>query len=494
MIDTARAGSVEIGRGGMIGWLSRRSAMRKFLGLGWFVITCLAATVAGQEVESLDPARAFGRLKTPSTFLVDVRSVAEYVLVGHPEAACLVPMTFWNESRAAFEPNENFIDDLKARFKPDDTLIFICRSGKRSLQAAEAARKAGFHKTAHVDQGFEGELDAAGRRTIGGWKNSRLPWTYQIDPKLTYQSPMDAGTAARTRYQGAVAVWYGSHFEDTALHDWVPIKDWNGPFHPVLGDYKTSDPDVVRQHLRWLRRAGADVIFYDLCRVQPELTILELPKQKTLQLIVDALSHQEKESRKLQLVLWMEKWNSNPTPEQYRFGLEYVRTRLAPHDFYYRFDGKPLVITYLNSASAEIDAIDREYEPLLTIRRLSPYAGVKGWKYFGPEGDKECMTVNPGANGFLEEGFITKYVDKKPVDEEALRRRGKAAVEQRADGRYFESQLLKARQVDPKLIFISGWNDWAWCLQIEPAKEYGFRYVDIAARLLGREAETRPYR
>ena len=308
------------------------------------------------------------------------------------------------------------------------------------------------------------------------------------------QSPLDASAAERTRYQGTVAIWYGSHFEDSADHDWVPIKEWNGPFHPLLGEYKTSDQDVVRKHLRWLRRAGVDVIFYDVCRVQPELTLLDLPKQKTLQLIVEELSHQAKEARKLQLALWLEKWNSNPTAEQYRFGLEYVRRNLAPRDFYYRLDGKPLVMTYLNGASPEIDALDREYEPYLAIRRITPYQGVKGWRYFGPEGDAECMTVNPGADGFMEEAFITKYVNKKPIDDAAFRKRGKAAFEQRADGKYFENQLLKARRVDPKVIFISGWNDWAWCLQIEPAKEYGFQYVDLAARLLGREAETRPYR
>jgi hypothetical protein len=305
---------------------------------------------------------------------------------------------------------------------------------------------------------------------------------------------MDAGTAGKTRYQGKVAIWYGSHFEDTAIHDWVPIKEWNGPFHPLLGEYTTGDREVVRQHLRWLRRAGVDVIFYDLCRIQPELTILDLPKQKTLQLIVEELSHQESEPRKLQLAIWMEKWNSNPTPEQYRFGLDYIRKNLAERDFYFRLDGKPLVVTYLNSAVPEIDEIDGEAAPHLAIRRLSPYPGVKGWKYFGPDGDKACMTVNPGADGFMEGAFIAKHVEKKPVDTEALRTRGKAAIEQRADGKYFENQLLKARQVDPKLIFISGWNDWAWCLQIEPAKEYGFQYVDLAARLLGREAETRPYR
>ena len=104
------------------------------------------------------------------------------------------------------------------------------------------------------------------------------------------------------------------------------------------------------------------------------------------------------------------------------------------------------------------------------------------------------MTVNPGADGYLEGAFIKEHVEGKPVDTAALRKHGETAGDNRADGKTFENQLLKARQVDPKLIFISGWNDWAWCLQIEPAKEYQFKYLDISARLLGRESETAPYR
>lgn len=41
---------------------------------------------------------------------------------------------------------------------------------------------------------------------------------------------------------------------------------------------------------------------------------------------------------------------------------------------------------------------------------------------------------------------------------------------------------------------MSGWNDWQYACQIEPAVEYQFEYVDLAARLLGREEETRFYR
>ena len=56
------------------------------------------------------------------------------------------------------------------------------------------------------------------------------------------------------------------------------------------------------------------------------------------------------------------------------------------------------------------------------------------------------------------------------------------------------TRLLRARYGDPDIIFISGWNDWQYANQIEPAVEYGYRYVDLAASLLGRSAETAPYR
>jgi hypothetical protein len=128
------------------------------------------------------------------------------------------------------------------------------------------------------------------------------------------------------------------------------------------------------------------------------------------------------------------------------------------------------------------------------MRRIAPTPTMPSWQYIGVVENKECMTVNPGIDGFMEEAFITKYVEKKAIDDKAYRERGKAAIEQRADGKYFEKQLLQVREADPKLIFISGFNDWACCLQIEPAKEYGFLYLDMAARLLGREAETKPYR
>jgi hypothetical protein len=80
------------------------------------------------------------------------------------------------------------------------------------------------------------------------------------------------------------------------------------------------------------------------------------------------------------------------------------------------------------------------------------------------------------------------------MDVEAIRGHGPRAAAVREGGRYFEKQLLRARECNPEIIFVSGWNDWQCSIQIEPAVEYEFKYVDMAARLLGREHETLPYR
>jgi rhodanese-related sulfurtransferase len=146
----------------------------------------LAIAAVGQEMAQVDPAKAFEMTKAPSTYLVDVRSAAEYHLVGHPPMAFNVPLSFWSETERTFTPNPNFIDDLKSRFKSEDTLLFICRAGGRSLRAAQAALKAGFAKSVNVVQGFEGEKDENGLPTKSGWKNAGLPYTYAIDPALAY--------------------------------------------------------------------------------------------------------------------------------------------------------------------------------------------------------------------------------------------------------------------------------------------------------------------
>ncbi|MGZ4527583.1 MAG: rhodanese-like domain-containing protein, partial [Mycobacterium sp.] len=55
-------------------------------------------------------------------------------------------------------------------------VIFLCRSGQRSIGAAEAATAVGIAPAYNVLDGFEGHLDAHGHRGETGWRAIGLPW------------------------------------------------------------------------------------------------------------------------------------------------------------------------------------------------------------------------------------------------------------------------------------------------------------------------------
>jgi rhodanese-related sulfurtransferase len=63
-----------------------------------------------------------------------------------------------------------FIDALRAVADPQEALVFLCRSGKRSDAAATATAAAGFSCVLNVIGGFAGDLDESGQRgKLGGW-------------------------------------------------------------------------------------------------------------------------------------------------------------------------------------------------------------------------------------------------------------------------------------------------------------------------------------
>lgn len=117
--------------------------------------------------------------ENPEAVLVDVRTDAEWRFVGVPDLSSLgrdVVYIEWN--RLDGTRNENFVDQLLERVpaRADRSVVFICRSGHRSIGAAEVATEMGCSPAYNVLDGFEGHLDAAGHRGGSGWRAVGLPW------------------------------------------------------------------------------------------------------------------------------------------------------------------------------------------------------------------------------------------------------------------------------------------------------------------------------
>ena len=132
-------------------------------------------------VENVAPTRTWEALQADaSARLVDVRTDAEWNFVGVPDLQAAGKQTLLIQWQVypTMQRNPHFEADLqRAGLTRDNTLYFICRSGARSLAAAEAARAAGFPHVFNVADGFEGPPDAAGHRgAVAGWKADNLPW------------------------------------------------------------------------------------------------------------------------------------------------------------------------------------------------------------------------------------------------------------------------------------------------------------------------------
>jgi rhodanese-related sulfurtransferase len=120
----------------------------------------------------LKPQEAFDALQHEGFILVDVRSQAELDLVGRVPNAHHIEWAFY----PGMVPNPEFATQL-SDFDKANKIIFMCRTGGRSHNAAVVASQFGY--TAYnMAEGFEGEANAQKQRTlINGWKFAKLPWT-----------------------------------------------------------------------------------------------------------------------------------------------------------------------------------------------------------------------------------------------------------------------------------------------------------------------------
>lgn len=124
--------------------------------------------------------------KTPSSCLIDVRTRAEWSLVGLPDLSALgrdLHLIEW-KTMPAMAMNANFADELleKIGTSMPEKVFFLCRSGARSYEAATIA-SATFAANGqsveciNVAEGFEGDLDSNGHRGVqNGWKARGLTW------------------------------------------------------------------------------------------------------------------------------------------------------------------------------------------------------------------------------------------------------------------------------------------------------------------------------
>ncbi len=184
------------------------------------VTTCYTGPLpVPKKAKTISAIEAYHMLVTQSnTYLIDVRTRAEYQLIGH---ACYFkngkmyqaynfPVKFWKpEVGKKFKYkkvlNKDFVKEISKKFKKTDILIIYCRSGDRSVLASDLLTDAGFKHVYNIKYGFEGKPMAYGmpkkikklfkkysyyfyvtKSRLNGWRYYGLCQTYKMEPKYMY--------------------------------------------------------------------------------------------------------------------------------------------------------------------------------------------------------------------------------------------------------------------------------------------------------------------
>ena len=147
--------------------------------------------------------------KGDGALFVDVREPVEIMFTGFTDVVdinipyLMVDPAHWNPKKPvlAMERNPDFADGvlkaLSARgLDKSAPIILMCRSGgSRGAPSAKALEGLDLENVYVVVDGFEGSTDKSNPngpwRTVNGWKNSGLPWSYNLNPEKIPTRPFE---------------------------------------------------------------------------------------------------------------------------------------------------------------------------------------------------------------------------------------------------------------------------------------------------------------
>jgi rhodanese-related sulfurtransferase len=134
------------------------------------------------SITRISPDEALAKMKEGYTYL-DVRSEVEFA-EGHPTGAYNVPLL--HQGPGGMTPNAEFLTVMLKVFPKNTALVLGCRSGGRSMRAAEMLIQAGYTNVLEQRAGWDGARTPFGQITEPGWSRCNLPVETGDSPGRNY--------------------------------------------------------------------------------------------------------------------------------------------------------------------------------------------------------------------------------------------------------------------------------------------------------------------
>lgn len=123
--------------------------------------------------ENITPKEAYEKIEKEGYAYLDVRTQEEFD-AGHAKGAVLIPIYLAGEN--GYEPNPDFVVQVKEKFPLNAKLVIGCQAGGRSGKACDILQNEGYKNLFNIDGGFGGRPNHVfGGWAQEGWKSLGLP-------------------------------------------------------------------------------------------------------------------------------------------------------------------------------------------------------------------------------------------------------------------------------------------------------------------------------
>ena len=237
---------------------------------------------------------------------------------------------------------------------------------------------------------------------------------------------------------------------------------------PYFGYYLTNDRWVIRKHASMLSDIGVDFIFLDVTNGNPQTTSYKAIFREYEQMRKEGLQTPDicfflADNVNLVEDVFLELWDDVYSTGQYR-------------DLYVMYDGKPLILGNFKSISKESKKLADENFSWRRCWALKENVkkGKDFWTWmhetpqpasYNSKKDNavEEISISAGilANTSMGRSFSNGKQPKVGVLEDGSKDEFQFNLETTGQGLLFAEQMERASEVDPYVVLITEWNEWA---------------------------------
>ena len=257
---------------------------------------------------------------------------------------------------------------------------------------------------------------------------------------------------------------------------WGPLHAFHHWGESIFGYYTSDDAWVKRKHVQMLTDAGVDFLIIDATNAAPYI-------EQGLQLMA-ILDEYQKQGWNVPKMVFYINSHSGKTIELLYEGI--YKKNLYPN-LWFHWDGKPMIVGHPEECSEEIKTFFRIKKSQWPNEGKFHADGFPWIAFERPQhvfknvkGENEVINVSVAQhNGTIRFSSSAFYGDQTNWTRSWRDGKNDPAPDAHKYGYNFTEQCEYALKQDPKIVFITGWNEWIAMIFKGPTANEPVMFVDL---------------